>query len=280
MIEVTLKDGVIKKYSPGITILEIAKDIGGRLAREAVAAKVDGVLKDLSQKINEDAAIEIVTFNDEEGQIVYRHSTSHVLAQAVQRLFPDAKLAIGPAIKDGFYYDFDHKEPFKPEDLEKIEAEMKKIIKENLPFERFELSREEALEFFGEKNETYKSELIDDLPEGEIISCYRQGDWCDLCAGPHLPSTGKLKAVKLTSVAGAYWRGDERNKMLQRILIGRTPTSPRRSQEKGPPSAWSRVGVVQHTRGRPGVPLFPPQGNGGQERARKLLACGTRKERI
>ncbi len=217
MISITLKDGSIRRYQPGTTVEEIAKDISSGLARVALAGKVNGKIVDLSYPVNEDANLEIITFDTEEGQEVYRHSTSHVLAQAVQRLFPGTKLAIGPAIKDGFYYDFDSPHKFTPEDLEKIEAEMKKIIKEDLPFARFELSREEAVKRFEEAGEIYKVELIRDLPEDAVISCYSQGDWIDLCAGPHVPSTGRLKSVKLMNLAGAYWRGDEKNKMLQRI---------------------------------------------------------------
>ncbi|WP_027365526.1 threonine--tRNA ligase [Desulfotruncus alcoholivorax] len=217
MINITLKDGSVRRYESGKTLLEMVFDISPRLAKEALVARVNGKLVDLNSKIDSDAQVEFLTFDSEEGQEVFRHSTSHVLAQAVQRLFPGTKLAIGPAIANGFYYDFDSPQKFTPEQLERIEAEMNKIIKEDLPFSRVEISREEALQRFGEKGENYKVELIEGLPEDAVISCYQQGDFEDLCAGPHVPSTARLKAVKLTSVAGAYWRGDERNKMLQRI---------------------------------------------------------------
>ncbi|MBO8138385.1 MAG: threonine--tRNA ligase [Desulfotomaculum sp.] len=269
MITVTLKDGSKRSYEPGVTVAEVAKDISHGLARAALAGKVDGKLVDLNYPINKDADLEIVTFNDEEGKEVYRHSTAHVLAQAVQRLYPGTKLAIGPAIKDGFYYDFDSSHKFTPEDLEKIEAEMYKIIKEDLPFERFELSREEALRKFKEAGETYKLELIEDLPEDAVISCYKQGDWVDLCAGPHLPSTGKIKAVKLTSVAGAYWRGNERNKMLQRIYgtsfpkkslldehLERLEEAKRRDHRK----LGQELDLFSIQEEGPGFPFFHPKG--------------------
>ncbi|MCF8011990.1 MAG: threonine--tRNA ligase [Clostridiales bacterium] len=197
--------------------MEIAKNISSRLTKEAVVARVNGELTDITSSLNEDAEVEFLDFNTEEGEEVFRHSTAHVMAQAVKRLFPDARLGIGPAIAQGFYYDFDVSESFSPGDLEKIEKEMEKIIKEDLFFERFELDREQAVEKFKNEKEDYKVELINELPEGKTISCYRQGDFDDLCAGPHVPSTGSLKAVKLLNVAGAYWRGNERNKMLQRI---------------------------------------------------------------
>lgn len=217
MIQITLKDGKTVEYPAGVTPLEIAKSIGPRLAKEALAAKVNGRLQDLNQPINDDAQVEFLTFEDEEGQAVYRHSTAHVMAQAVKRLYPECKLAIGPSIKDGFYYDFDVLESFSPEDLERIEKEMEKIVKADLPFERFEMSREDAIAFAKSVGEDYKVELIEALPDDAVISFYRQGDFTDLCAGPHVPSTGRIKSFKLLSLAGAYWRGDERNKMLQRI---------------------------------------------------------------
>ncbi|GAB6157290.1 threonine--tRNA ligase [Desulfotomaculum varum] len=217
MVKVTLKDGSVREYPAGTTVLEVAAGISQGLAREAVAGKVNGKTVDLHYPLQQDAAVELLTFHDEEGRAVYRHSTAHILAQAVKRLFPQAKLAIGPAIQDGFYYDFDVPQPFTPAQLEQIEAEMNKIIKEDLPFERLELSRQEALAHFQTSGEPYKVELINDLPEDAVISCYRQGDFEDLCAGPHVPSTGRIKSVKLMSIAGAYWRGSEKNKMLQRI---------------------------------------------------------------
>jgi threonyl-tRNA synthetase len=208
-------DGSKKEYPQGITPGAIASDLGRSLARDAVAARVDGIVVGLATPVERDAAVELLTFDSEDGRQVYRHTASHVMAQAVKRLFPGTKFAIGPAIEDGFYYDFDPPSPFQPEDLEKIEAEMSRIIKEDLPVERFEVSREQALEMF--KDEPYKTELILALPTGERISCYRQGDFTDLCAGPHLPSTGRIRAVKILNSAGAYWRGDEKRPMLQRI---------------------------------------------------------------
>ncbi|WP_059031701.1 threonine--tRNA ligase [Tepidanaerobacter syntrophicus] len=216
-MKVTLKGGVEKLYKKGISLLEIAQDISPRLAKEALIAKVDGKAKDLSVKVDEDCNVEILTFEDEEGRKAFWHSTSHVMAQAVKRLFPETKLAIGPAIDEGFYYDFDRDESFTPSDLEKIENEMAKIVAEDYPFCRIDVTKEEALSEFKKMGEPYKVELIEALPEDAPISFYQQGEFKDLCAGPHIPSTGKIKAFKLTSLAGAYWRGDERNKMLQRI---------------------------------------------------------------
>lgn len=217
MIKVTLKDGSVREYDGQLTVLELAKDISHGLARAAVAAQIDGKTVDLNTVINRDCTVNILTFDDEEGKKAFWHTSSHILAQAVKRLYPDAQLAIGPAIDNGFYYDFDIDEHFTPEDLEAIEAEMRKIVKEDLSLERFELPREEAIKLMEEKEEPYKVELIQDLPEDAVISFYKQGEFVDLCAGPHIPSTGKVKAIKLLSVAGAYWRGDEKNKMLQRI---------------------------------------------------------------
>jgi threonyl-tRNA synthetase len=217
MIQIKLKDGSVKEYQEGMTVLDIASDISKGLARVALAGEVNGVTVDIRSEINEDSSLNILTFDDEGGKKAFWHTSAHILAQAVKRLFPEAKLAIGPAIDNGFYYDFDVESPFSPEDLEAIEKEMNKIVKENLELTRFELPREEALRYVKEKGESYKVELIEDLPEGEIISFYSQGDFTDLCAGPHIASTGAVKAVKLLSVAGAYWRGSEKNKMLQRI---------------------------------------------------------------
>ncbi len=217
MIKVTLKDGSIQEYEEGISILQVAESISAGLARVALAGDVDGKVKDLNYKLEKDCSLSLLTFSDEGGRLAYRHTASHVLAQAVRRLFPSVKLAIGPAIDNGFYYDFDVDKNFSPEDILKIEKEMEKIIKEDLPMEKFSLPREEAIKFMEEKGEPYKVELIKDLPEGEELSFYKQGDFVDLCAGPHLTSTGKLKAVKLMSAAGAYWRGNEKNKMLQRV---------------------------------------------------------------
>ncbi|TYQ15921.1 UNVERIFIED_CONTAM: threonyl-tRNA synthetase [Acetivibrio alkalicellulosi] len=217
MIKVTLKDGSVKEYEKGITVKEVAQSISAGLARVALAGEVDGEVKDLGYKIENDCKVNLLTFDSEGGRHAYRHTSSHILAQAVKRLYPHVKLAIGPAIDNGFYYDFDVDKPFSVEELEKIEAEMKKIIKEDLNLERFTLPKDEAIKYMEDMGETYKVELIRDLPEGEIISFYKQGDFVDLCAGPHIESTGKIKAYKLLSVAGAYWRGSEKNKMLQRI---------------------------------------------------------------
>ncbi len=227
MIHIQLKDGSEKAYAEGISVFEIAQDISQGLARVAVAGEVDGITVDLTKKIDKDCALNILTFDDKEGKKAFWHTSSHILAQAVKRLFPDAKLAIGPAIDQGFYYDFDMEKPFSIDDLAAIEAEMAKIVKENQKLERYELPRNEAIERMGEINESYKVELIQDLPEDAIISFYKQGEFTDLCAGPHVPSTGFVKSFKLLSVAGAYWRGSEKNKMLQRIY---GITFPKKSQ--------------------------------------------------
>ena len=218
MIKITLKDGSIKEFEEAISILDIAKSISEGLARVATAGEVDGKVEDLRFVVEKDCKLNILTFdNSLDGKKAYWHTSSHIMAQAVKRLFPDVKLAIGPAIDEGFYYDFDVKKHFSDEEKQKIEEEMKKIIKEDLPIERFELPRNEAINLMKEKNETYKVELIEALPEGEVISFYKQGEFVDLCAGPHLMSTGKVKSIKILSASGAYWRGDEHNKMLQRI---------------------------------------------------------------
>ena len=217
MIKVTLKDGVVKEFESPVSVLQIAESISEGLARNACCGLVDGEVKDLRFVVENDAKVSICTFDDEDGKRAFRHTASHIMAQAIKRLFPETKLAIGPSIADGFYYDFDRETPFTEEDLQHIEAEMKKIAKENIALERFELPREEAIKFMEEKGEPYKVELIKDLPEDAVISFYKQGEFTDLCAGPHLMSTKPVKAVKLTSVAGAYWRGNEKNKMLSRI---------------------------------------------------------------
>ena len=218
MIKITLKDGSVKEIEEAKSILEIAKSISEGLARVATAGEVNGKVEDLRYIVKEDCKLNILTFESSlEGKKAYWHTTSHIMAQAIKRLFPGTKLAIGPAIDEGFYYDFDTEHRFSEEDYEKIEAEMKKIIKEDLEIKRFELPRGEALKLMKEKNEDYKVELINDLPEDAVISFYEQGEFVDLCAGPHLMSTGKVKAVKILSVSGAYWRGNEHNKMLQRI---------------------------------------------------------------
>ena len=217
MIKITLKDGSVMEVEKGISVLDVAKKISEGLARVAMCGLVNGEVKDLRYELNEDSELNICTFDSLEGKKAYWHTTSHILAQAVKRLYPDVKLAIGPSIDNGFYYDFDTEITFTPEILEKLEAEMTKIIKEDLEIKKFTLPREEAIKFMKDKNEDYKVELIEDLPEGEEISFYEQGEFVDLCAGPHLMSTGKVKAIKLQHVSGAYWRGNENNKMLQRI---------------------------------------------------------------
>ena len=214
---ITLKDGTTKEYENPMSVLDIAKDLSEGLARMAACGKVDDEIVDLRHVVDKDCKLNIFTTSDPEGLAAYRHTTSHIMAQAIKRLWPDVKLAIGPSIADGFYYDVDSPRPIVAEDLEKIEAEMKKIVKEALPITRFTKSREDAIAFFKEKEEPYKVELIQDLPEDAHISFYRQGEFVDLCAGPHLMSTKPVKAFKLTSLAGAYWRGNEHNKMLTRI---------------------------------------------------------------
>lgn len=216
-IKVTLKDGSVKEFTAGTTLLEIAKSLSQKLGKQALLAVVDGVNRDLSDKLEHDAAVEFVTPDTPEGLHAIRHTCAHVMAQAIQHLFPDVKFAIGPAIANGFYYDLDSEHTFTPEDLQAIEREMAKIVKQNLPLVRAELPRSEALAMFADKDEKYKVELINDLPEDAVISTYTQGDFTDLCAGPHCPTTGRVKAFKLQSIAGAYWRGNEKNKMLQRI---------------------------------------------------------------
>ena len=217
MIKVSLKDGSILEVEKGATILDVAKKISEGLARVATCGEIDGEVKDLRYELQDDCSLVIHTFkpDDLEGKKAYWHTTSHIMAQAVQRLFPDVKFAIGPAIDEGFYYDFDVEKPFTDEDKANIEAEMKKIIKENIEIERFSLPKQEALKLM--EGQPYKQELIEELPDGEEISFYKQGDFTDLCAGPHLASTGKVKSVKILSSSGAYWRGSEKNKMLQRI---------------------------------------------------------------
>lgn len=217
MVKIKLKDGSIREVEKGTTVYDVAAAISGRLAKEAIVGNINGKTVDLSYPISEDSELSILKFEDEEGSHAFRHTSSHIMAQAVLRLFPGTKLAIGPAIDNGFYYDFDTEHKFVPEDLEKIEAEMQRIIKEDLKLERFELPRDEAIKFMAEKEEPYKVELINDLPEDAIISFYKQGEFVDLCAGCHVTSTKEVKSIKLLSLAGAYWRGDEKKKMLQRI---------------------------------------------------------------
>lgn len=218
MLKMTMPDGAIRDYDKeSVTPLEIAESISHGLAKKALGASVDGEIYDLLRPITKDAEISILTFDDEEGQKVFHHTSAHLLAQAVKNLWPETKIAIGPAIKDGFYHDFDSPHTFVPEDIEKIEQEMKRLVKENADYKRREISRVEAIELFEKKGETYKVELIKDMPEEEVITIYESGDYTDLCAGPHLPKAGMVKAFKVMSLAGAYWKGDEKNKMLQRI---------------------------------------------------------------
>ncbi len=218
MINVTLKGGVVKEYEENVSVLDVVKSLGAGLYKAACLAKVDGAYCDLRTKLSKDCEVEILTFDDDEAKKTFRHTCSHILAQAVKRLYPDVKLAIGPAVDNGFYYDFDSEVSFTPEILEKIEGEMKKIVKEGLSLEQFDMDADEAIALMEEKGETYKVELIKEhADKGEKISFYRQGEFTELCAGPHLPDTSRVKAFKLTSCTGAYWRGDSKNKMLQRI---------------------------------------------------------------
>jgi len=216
-VKIILPDGSAKEYAAGTTLGEAVKQLSNSLAKKVLAANVNGDLTDLREELVDGSEVAFLTFEEDGGKHTLRHTASHILAQAVKRLWPEAKLAIGPAIDKGFYYDIDMEHTLTPEDLGKIEKEMSRIVKENLPITKSVMSRQEAIEFFKSKNEDYKVELIEDLPEDAVISCYAQGDFIDLCAGPHVASTGKVKAFKLQSIAGAYWRGDEKNKMLQRI---------------------------------------------------------------
>lgn len=268
-MRITLPDGTVKEYATGTTALQVARDISPRLAREALAVRVNGEVWDLTRPLPEKCQLELLTFADEGGRLTYRHTAAHVLAQAVKHLFPGTELGIGPAITDGFYYDFDSEHKFTPEDLTAIEAEMQRIIKADLPLERREVSREEALELFRRQGEPYKVELINDLPEGVPISTYRQGDFVDLCAGPHLPSTGYLKAVKLTSLAGAYWRGSERNPMLQRIYGTAFPKARdleeylhrlEEARKRDHRRLGAQLGIFSLHEEGPGFPFFHPKG--------------------
>lgn len=269
MIKIKLKDGSVKEFNEGVSVLEIAKGISQGLARVALGALVDGETYELNDTLKHDAEVSILTFDDEEGRRIFRHTSSHILAQAVKRLYPNVKLAIGPAIENGFYYDFDADFTFTDEILSKLEEEMKRIVKEDLKLERFVLPRQEAIKLMEEKGEPYKVELIRDLPEDEEISFYKQGDFVDLCAGPHLQSTGPVKAIKLLSVAGAYWRGSEKNKMLQRIY---GTTFPKKNEldeyiamlEEAKKRDHRRIGreldlFSLHEEG-PGFPFFHPKG--------------------
>ena len=217
MIEITLPDGSIREFDNPVTVMDVAKSIGSGLAKATLAGEVDGKLVDASHEINTNAALSIVTDKDEKGLEIIRHSTAHLMAQATQMLYPEAQVTIGPVIDDGFYYDFSYKDGFTESDLEKIEKNMSKLVSQNLAVKRFELSRDDAVDFFKNKGEFYKAEIIESIPQDEILSLYEQGGFVDLCRGPHVPSTGKLKAFKLMKLAGAYWRGDSNNEMLQRV---------------------------------------------------------------
>ncbi len=267
---ITLKDGSKKEYAQAMSIIDIARDISEGLARVACVGEVDGQVEDLRTVLDKDCELNILTAKDEAGLAALRHTASHVMAQAIKRLYPSAKLAIGPSIADGFYYDIDFETPITADDLEKIEAEMKKIIKEALPLERFTLPREEALALMKEKEEPYKVELIEDLPEGEEISFYKQGEFTDLCAGPHLMNTKEVgKAYKLTSIAGAYWRGNEHNKMLTRIYatafakkeeLEAYITMMEEAKKRDHRKLGKELGLFMMHEAGPGFPFFLPKG--------------------
>ena len=266
---ITFPDGSKREYQNGSTALDIAASISPRLAKATLGCAIDGVRSDAFRPIEKDCELKLLTFEDADGRWTLRHTGSHILAQAVKRLFPETKLAIGPAIDNGFYYDFDREASFTPEDIEKIEKEMNKIISENLKEERFELPRAEAIAYMTEREEPYKVELIEDLPEDAVISFYKQGEFVDLCAGPHVASTGKVKNVKIMSVAGAYWRGSEKNKMLQRIYatafekkadleeyIQRIEEAKKRDHRK----LGRELGLFAFRDEAPGMPFYLPKG--------------------
>lgn len=269
MIKIELKDGSNIEVEKESSVLDVAKKISEGLARVALAGIVNGEVKDLRYELNEDCKLEIVTFDNLEGKKAYWHTTSHIMAQAIKRIFPEVKLAIGPSIDNGFYYDFDVEKPFTEDDLAKIENEMKKIIKEDLAIERFTLPRDEAIKFMKEKQEPYKVELIEDLPEDEEISFYKQGEFTDLCAGPHVMKTGSIKAVKLLTTSGAYWRGNEKNKMLQRIYGISYPKASQLEEylnmlEEAKKRDHKKLGkeleLFMMTGEGPGFPFFLPKG--------------------
>lgn len=268
-IVITLKDGTQAKYPAGSTPRQIAEFISRRLAKEAIVAKFNGTIVEMDKPLYEDGNLEIFTFDTEEGKHCYRHSASHILAQAVQRIFPGSKLGIGPAIEDGYYYDFDSEYKFSPEDLEKIEKEMDRIIKEDEKFIRREISREDAVKLFKERGEDYKIELINDLPDNAVISIYEHGDWLDLCAGPHVATTGDIKAIKLLSLAGAYWRGSEKNPMLQRIYGTAFPKKKdldgylaliEEAKKRDHRRLGAQLGLFSIQEEGPGFPFFHPKG--------------------
>ena len=269
MIKIELKDGSNIEVEKESSVLDVANKISEGLARVALAGIVNGEVKDLRYELNEDCKLEIVTFDNLEGKKAYWHTTSHIMAQAIKRIFPEVKLAIGPSIDNGFYYDFDVEKPFTEEDLVKIENEMKKIIKEDLAIERFTLPRDEAIKFMKEKQEPYKVELIEDLPEDEEISFYKQGEFTDLCAGPHVMKTGSIKAIKLLTTSGAYWRGNEKNKMLQRIYGISYPKASQLEEylnmlEEAKKRDHKKLGkeleLFMMTGEGPGFPFFLPKG--------------------
>ena len=269
-MKVTLKDGSVKEYAQAMSVIDIAKDLSEGLARAACAGEVDGEVVDLRTVVDHDAAVNILTAKDEKGLAALRHTASHVMAQAVKRLYPNTKLAIGPSIADGFYYDMEFETPLTSDDFEKIEAEMKKIVKEDLKIERFTLPREKAIEFMKEKEEPYKVELIEDLPEGEEISFYQQGEFVDLCAGPHLMSTKEVgKAFKIMSLAGAYWRGDEHNQMLTRLYatafakkdeLEAYITMMEEAKKRDHRKLGKELGLFMMHEAGPGFPFFLPKG--------------------
>ena len=269
-MKVTLKDGSFKEYAQPMAVIDIAKDISEGLARMACVAEIDGEVTDLRTIVDKDCTLNIFTAKDPEGLAALRHTASHVMAQAIKRIWPETKLAIGPSIADGFYYDIDRDEPVTSDDLAKIEAEMKKIIKEALPLERFELPRAEAIALMKEKNEPYKVELIEDLPEDSIISFYKQGEFTDLCAGPHLMNTKEVgKAFKLMNIAGAYWRGSEKNKMLTRIYatafakkedLDAYVTMMEEAKKRDHRKLGKELGLFMMSDAGPGFPFFLPKG--------------------
>lgn len=268
-MKIQLIDGSVKIYDNPVSVIEVAKDLSEGLARVACAGEVDGNIVDLRYVLTKDCTLSILTFDNENGKSAFRHTTSHILAQAVKRLYPNTELAIGPSIQDGFYYDFDFKSTFTNEDLEAVESEMKKIVKENFEIHRFTLNRAEAIAFMRERGEKYKVELIDDLPEDEEISFYKQGEFVDLCAGPHLLSTKNVKAFKLTAVAGAYWRGSEKNKMLTRIYGTSFPKSSEledyltrieEAKKRDHRKLGKELGLFTIMDEGPGFPFFLPKG--------------------
>ena len=269
-LNITFPDGSVKNYDAPMSGYEIAKSISNKLAKRALAAKVNGNIVDLAQPLDGDVELQILTFDDEEGKHVFWHSSAHIMAQAIKRLYPDTQFGIGPAIKEGFYYDVDSSHVFVPEDMEAIQQEMLKIAAENLTFTREELPREQALELFKAKGETYKQILINDLPEDAVISTYTQGDFCDLCRGPHLPGTGLVKAAAILNFAGAYWRGDAKNKMLQRIYAITFPDKKEldaylfrmeEAKKRDHRKLGAELGLFAFMDEGPGFPFYLPKGS-------------------